>query len=81
MNEPVDLDAEPREYDVVIFGATGFTGELTAAHLARRAPEGLRWYAGDWPRSSRAARTCRWSPPTRRRRCRCPRSRPRRGSS
>jgi len=32
-----------REYDLVIFGATGFTGALTAEHLARRAPDGLRW--------------------------------------
>lgn len=32
-----------REYDVVIFGATGFTGGLTADYLARHAPAGLRW--------------------------------------
>lgn len=32
-----------RVYDVVLFGATGFTGGLTAAELARRAPAGLRW--------------------------------------
>jgi len=29
-----------REYDVVVFGATGFTGQLTAEYLARRAPAG-----------------------------------------
>ncbi|MCD4533616.1 saccharopine dehydrogenase NADP-binding domain-containing protein [Nocardioides sp. cx-169] len=34
---------ESREYDVVVFGATGFTGGLTAAYLAEHAPEGLRW--------------------------------------
>jgi short subunit dehydrogenase-like uncharacterized protein len=30
-------------YDVVLFGATGFTGKLTAAYLAAHAPKGLRW--------------------------------------
>lgn len=29
---------DPREYDVVVFGATGFVGALTAAHLAEQAP-------------------------------------------
>src|SRR6476469_8258767 len=32
-----------RDYDIVLFGATGFTGALTAEYLARHAPEGLRW--------------------------------------
>lgn len=32
-----------REYDVVLLGATGFTGALTAEYLARHAPDGLRW--------------------------------------
>lgn len=32
-----------REYDVVLLGATGFTGGLTAEYLARHAPAGLRW--------------------------------------
>lgn len=32
-----------REYDVVVFGATGFAGRLTAEYLARNAPNGLRW--------------------------------------
>jgi short subunit dehydrogenase-like uncharacterized protein len=32
-----------REYDVVLFGATGFTGGLTADYLAANGPEGLRW--------------------------------------
>ncbi len=32
-----------RELDVVLFGATGFTGGLTAAYLAQHGPEGLRW--------------------------------------
>jgi short subunit dehydrogenase-like uncharacterized protein len=32
-----------REYDVVLFGATGFTGQLTAEYLARHAPAETRW--------------------------------------
>ncbi|WP_371482596.1 trans-acting enoyl reductase family protein [Kitasatospora sp. NBC_00315] len=32
-----------RSYDIVLFGATGFTGELTAEYLARHAPAGTRW--------------------------------------
>jgi short subunit dehydrogenase-like uncharacterized protein len=32
----------PREFDVVIFGATGFVGELTAIYLAEHAPAGTR---------------------------------------
>jgi short subunit dehydrogenase-like uncharacterized protein len=32
-----------RDYDIVLFGATGFTGALTAEYLARNAPDGLRW--------------------------------------
>src|SRR5690242_12841491 len=32
-----------REFDVVLFGATGFTGELTAGYLAEHAPADLRW--------------------------------------
>ncbi|UFN46521.1 saccharopine dehydrogenase family protein [Nocardioides okcheonensis] len=32
-----------RPFDVVVFGATGFTGGLTADYLAAHAPEGLRW--------------------------------------
>ncbi|OLF04611.1 saccharopine dehydrogenase [Actinophytocola xinjiangensis] len=32
-----------REFDVVLFGATGFTGGLTADYLAAEAPTGCRW--------------------------------------
>jgi short subunit dehydrogenase-like uncharacterized protein len=32
-----------RQYDVVIFGATGFTGALTAEYFAKHAPADLRW--------------------------------------
>jgi short subunit dehydrogenase-like uncharacterized protein len=35
--------AAERAYDLVLFGATGFTGGLTAEYLARHAPEGCRW--------------------------------------
>ncbi|TDD25075.1 saccharopine dehydrogenase family protein [Nonomuraea diastatica] len=32
-----------RPYDIVLFGASGFTGALTAAYLARAAGPGTRW--------------------------------------
>jgi len=32
-----------RDLDVVLHGATGFTGNLTAEYLAEHAPAGLRW--------------------------------------
>jgi short subunit dehydrogenase-like uncharacterized protein len=32
-----------RQYDIVVFGATGFTGALTAEYLARHAPATTRW--------------------------------------
>ncbi|MEI5519383.1 saccharopine dehydrogenase NADP-binding domain-containing protein [Streptomyces brasiliscabiei] len=32
-----------RAYDIVLYGATGFVGQLTAEYLAGNAPEGLRW--------------------------------------
>lgn len=32
-----------RQYDIALFGATGFTGGLTAHYLAQNAPPGLRW--------------------------------------
>ena len=31
------------DFDIVVFGATGFTGALTAEYLAHHAPDGLRW--------------------------------------
>ncbi|MBY8873820.1 saccharopine dehydrogenase NADP-binding domain-containing protein [Micromonospora sp. PLK6-60] len=34
---------DDRPHDLVLFGATGFTGGLTAEYLARHAPAGLRW--------------------------------------
>ena len=38
-----DASRSDRELDLVIFGATGFTGRLTAEYLAHHAPAGLRW--------------------------------------
>jgi saccharopine dehydrogenase (NAD+, L-glutamate forming) len=35
--------ATDRQYDLALFGATGFTGGLTADYLAAHAPQGLRW--------------------------------------
>jgi short subunit dehydrogenase-like uncharacterized protein len=35
--------SQGREFDIVLFGATGFTGGLTAEYLAARAPNGCRW--------------------------------------
>jgi short subunit dehydrogenase-like uncharacterized protein len=32
-----------RRYDLALFGATGFTGGLTASYLAANAPAGMRW--------------------------------------
>ncbi len=50
--------ADERAYDVVVFGATGFTGRLTAEYLARHAPPGLRWaLAGRTVDKLRAVRT------------------------
>ena len=36
-------DKDSRSYDIVVFGATGFTGRLTAEYLARNAPADCRW--------------------------------------
>jgi short subunit dehydrogenase-like uncharacterized protein len=37
------MPATDRELDIVLLGATGFTGALTAEYLAEHAPSGLRW--------------------------------------
>jgi len=41
-------ESEQRDFEVVVWGASGFTGKLTAARLARRSREvgGLRWALG-----------------------------------
>ncbi|MGZ0237094.1 saccharopine dehydrogenase, partial [Streptomyces sp. CPS1] len=40
MNGP---DSTDRPYDLVLYGATGFVGTLTARYLAAHAPKELRW--------------------------------------
>ncbi len=46
-----------REFDVVLFGATGFTGGLTADYLAGAVPDGCRWaLAGRNPAQLEAVR-------------------------
>lgn len=40
------MPATGREYDVVLFGATGFTGRLAAQYLGRHGPPDLRWAIG-----------------------------------
>ncbi|MFG2717801.1 saccharopine dehydrogenase family protein [Streptomyces sp. NPDC048416] len=37
------MEPPKRTYDIVLFGATGFVGALTAQYLAVHAPEGCRW--------------------------------------
>jgi short subunit dehydrogenase-like uncharacterized protein len=39
----VATEPSAREFDIVLFGATGFTGGLTAEYLARTMPSGGRW--------------------------------------
>ncbi len=51
------MTGEVRDFDLVLFGATGFTGGLTAEYLADHAPEGLRWaLAGRSPERLAAVR-------------------------
>jgi short subunit dehydrogenase-like uncharacterized protein len=38
-----NVEAATRRYDLALFGATGFTGGLTARYLATNGPAGLRW--------------------------------------
>lgn len=33
----------PKQYDLVIFGATGYTGKLTAEHINQAFPTNLKW--------------------------------------
>jgi short subunit dehydrogenase-like uncharacterized protein len=35
--------SEPRRFDVVLYGASGFVGRQTVAHFVAHAPPGLRW--------------------------------------
>ena len=36
------MSASDREYDIVLYGATGFVGRLVAKHLAEHAPNDIR---------------------------------------
>ena len=52
-----------RSYDIVLLGATGFTGRLTAAYLARHAPRDCRWaLAGRNQAKLAASRRCARGP-------------------
>ena len=44
-----------REHDIVLFGATGFTGALTAEYLAANMPAGTRWALAGRDRGKLAA--------------------------
>jgi short subunit dehydrogenase-like uncharacterized protein len=35
--------AHNRQYDIVVFGATGYTGKLTAEHIATNLPTDIKW--------------------------------------
>lgn len=43
MNSQNRTGATPRPYDLVLYGATGFVGQLTARYLAEHAPDDCRW--------------------------------------
>lgn len=36
-------DKSDREYDIVVVGATGYTGAITATHIAKHLPTNLKW--------------------------------------
>ncbi|WEH30819.1 saccharopine dehydrogenase NADP-binding domain-containing protein [Streptomyces sp. AM 3-1-1] len=40
---PHETARKDREFDLVLYGASGFVGALTAAYLAEHAPPSLRW--------------------------------------
>lgn len=50
------MTATPREFDIVLYGATGFVGKLTADYLARSAPDKRIALAGRSPDRLRAVR-------------------------
>lgn len=36
-------DLQPRVYDLVVFGATGYTGKLCAEYISSSLPTTLKW--------------------------------------
>src|ERR1700726_3836470 len=50
------VTATPREFDIVLYGATGFVGKLTAEYLARAAGGARIALAGRSPDRLRAVR-------------------------
>jgi short subunit dehydrogenase-like uncharacterized protein len=43
MLRAMSADEASRAYEIVVYGATGFTGQLVAQYLAENAPRDLRW--------------------------------------
>lgn len=39
----VSMASEDRQYELILFGATGYTGKLTAEHITKNLPTDLRW--------------------------------------
>ncbi|KAM3416141.1 hypothetical protein BST61_g7749 [Cercospora zeina] len=37
------MSQKQRQYEVIVFGATGYTGKYTAEHIARQLPTNLKW--------------------------------------
>lgn len=37
------MSTSGRQYDIVLFGATGYTGKLTAEYVARTLPTDIKW--------------------------------------
>ena len=39
----MNMATNDRHYELILFGATGYTGRLTAEHIATHLPSDLRW--------------------------------------
>jgi short subunit dehydrogenase-like uncharacterized protein len=37
------MSSSGRQYDIVLYGATGYTGKLTASHMATHLPTDIKW--------------------------------------
>jgi short subunit dehydrogenase-like uncharacterized protein len=37
------MTTQDREYEIIVFGATGYTGKLTAQYIATHLPTNLKW--------------------------------------